>query len=721
MSLSQARVLERLAADEPCLAGLFLTYGFDPSFFEDHVLRAVLRLSSDPVEQPVRYHDEALRALQVTPVAVFVDAGERQPGRRLPYDVLDVAQRVFHPKVAVLAYEKFCRVHIGSGNLTSVGYGSNTELFVTLDLRYDEPEDAALLADLLGSVDRLTKLAKTSGSQHALVLDELKRRLPEVDPPASATMVWLDSTKGALLDQALTAVPAGAKVRHVGLMAPFYERDDGAAAESMTSVFGRLRSFAGPDAGLDVGVLWDNAPVLPEAHAMKVEERLGTLWAWREKDEETGEDFIEYLVPTKSARTQLHYTDEDGEPDSISLETVSDALERQVLWPVEAPVVFAPPAALESAKASFASLQMWFHPSTRLVEGRPLHRPLHAKLLAIQYEYGGELETLVVVGSANASRKALLLSTQQGGNAELCLALRVRKPLRLPDLAPELVAGPLAEAEVREREFPELSANWSLAITAATYDAATRELRVEWETPAPFALPGWALKYRDSTIAEGSGTPEGPTVRPDFDLHRDSAELVLAVGLDTRAIPILVRDLVALPVGPGEGLLGLHELLLLLGRRVGRERLTMLAEQRAAAEGTASAGLEDAFGTGFAPTDVFKAWWTVAEDIAAPEASVGSVRLRLEGALGVGTIWAHMLAAASDDSPYSPEMIWFYGAELHRELGAVQFPSDATGARKQALVEAFLNALRTGLEGLVQSDAARPWLQSVRTFYGVSR
>ena len=97
MTPSSARVLDRLPREEPCFGVFFSSYSFDPSFFESQVLRAVLWLTSDPVEQAKRYHDEARHALQETPVAVVVDAGERQAGRRLPYDLPDVDEVVFHP------------------------------------------------------------------------------------------------------------------------------------------------------------------------------------------------------------------------------------------------------------------------------------------------------------------------------------------------------------------------------------------------------------------------------------------------------------------------------------------------------------------------------------------------------------------------------------------------------------------------------------------------
>jgi hypothetical protein len=75
MKIATDRVLDHLSAEEQCLGALFTSFSFDPAFFEEHVLRAVLRLTSDPVEQAERYHHEARRALQETPVVAIVNAG----------------------------------------------------------------------------------------------------------------------------------------------------------------------------------------------------------------------------------------------------------------------------------------------------------------------------------------------------------------------------------------------------------------------------------------------------------------------------------------------------------------------------------------------------------------------------------------------------------------------------------------------------------------------
>jgi hypothetical protein len=132
-----------LAADKPCLGAVFCTYTFDPAYFEEHVLRVLLRLSGDPEEDGARFHEEARAALRETPVACFIDASVRRAGRRLPYDLHLIRKRTFHPKVILVLYEDEARLAVGSGNLTRPGVEDNAELFFHRSLRYDDPVDAA--------------------------------------------------------------------------------------------------------------------------------------------------------------------------------------------------------------------------------------------------------------------------------------------------------------------------------------------------------------------------------------------------------------------------------------------------------------------------------------------------------------------------------------------------------------------------------------------------
>ena len=65
MKLEERRLIDQaLVAEEPCLGAVFCSYTFDPAYFEEHVLRSLLRLRGDPDEDAARYHDEARAALR---------------------------------------------------------------------------------------------------------------------------------------------------------------------------------------------------------------------------------------------------------------------------------------------------------------------------------------------------------------------------------------------------------------------------------------------------------------------------------------------------------------------------------------------------------------------------------------------------------------------------------------------------------------------------------
>jgi type IV secretory pathway VirD2 relaxase len=223
MKLASGRVLDRLPAEERCLGALFTSYSFDPAFFEEHVLRAVLRLTSDPVEQAERYHHEARRALQETPVVAIVDAAERRPGRRLPFDLLEVSDVVFHPKSVLLLYREYARLLIGSGNLTFSGYGGNSELFACVDLAYDQPADVAVLLAFDEHLGRVLRLVRQQGTQINIFREELRRPLPPspIETPP-ATFVLLDSTIGPIIEQLAALLPAEASITSIGMLAPSF-------------------------------------------------------------------------------------------------------------------------------------------------------------------------------------------------------------------------------------------------------------------------------------------------------------------------------------------------------------------------------------------------------------------------------------------------------------------------------------------------------------------
>lgn len=201
----------------------------------------------------------------------------------------------------------------------------------------------------------------------------------------------------------------------------------------------------------------------------------------------------------------------------------------------------------------------------------------------------------------------------------------------------------------------------------------------------------------------------------DFVLSPATAEIVLHVSDQSYPVPILVSDLVALPASPVGQSATLDELLLLLGRRIGAERAIQMAEIRAksAVDGSELGGY---FGEGFEPTDVFRAWWSAAEDLVDPVLSVPAFRLRLEGSLGIGAAWKCMVDAVSKKELTSEE-VWFYGAELLRSLGEVSLQDGEDQKPKHAILAAFTGRVAGDLNALNLDGGQHPWVKRIVAFY----
>lgn len=714
MKISSERVLDALEADEPCLGAVFTSYGFNPAFFEDHVLRTVLRLASDPVEHPGRYHDEARRALQQVPLVAIVDAGERQPGRRLPYDLLEVSRVVFHPKSVLVLYREHARFLVGSGNLTPSGYGGNAELFIMHDLDYGGSEDAALLWQYYEHLEQLIDLVRRPGSLLRLVQSELSRRLGDRRSIKSKRFALLDSTKAPVIEQLESLLPKTAVIDSIGMLAPFFERDDGSEIDAR-SVFGALGRRLSGDAVLDVGVSWENAQVAPVPETTPIGHGLGRLWAWV-YDEDDG-PVVEYLVPTSIGGNQVNYIDESGRAKKWSLKGTESAIRHRELWMLPEPVAFAPRKALESSRRWFGDVRLWLFPSTRLVGEAAVHRPLHAKVLLVGFRTANDRGTIVVMGSPNMSRRALLQKASPGGgNVELAMAFRLSGKAALRDLVPGLVRAPPIPPELREREFPERGPNFGLALEQALHDPSKRTLEVTWAEQAA-DLPAWRLTYCDRELAGGEVAPTEAVLVADFDLSPSSAEVVLHIAAEQFSCPILVTDLLALPISSAAGAITIDELLMLLSRRIGRERIVQIAECRSG-EGTPDE-INLFFGDGFGPTDVFRAWWSVARDLGDPALSVQAFRLVLDGSLGVGTVWLRMVESLDGSGELQSIEVWFYGAELLRTLRQVELADAPDRVEKERLLDAFCAEIESQLAKVPLGSEDLAWVRDIRDFFGI--
>lgn len=706
--------LDWLDGDEHPLAAAFCSFTFDPEFFENHILRAALRLRFDPVEEPRRYHQEARAALQQIPVATIVDARMRPPGHRLPYDLLEVGGTIFHPKLALLLFEDHARLLIGSGNLTRGGYGDNAELWFHHDASYDG--DAGVLLALRGFLERVQAHCRNEGTQLDLILEMLSARLPR--GTSQSRVALLSSYEGALLDQFRALVPDDARLVGAGVLAPFFETDDVQASDlgTLDAVLNALTDDV--DGPVDVGFVWDPSPLRTETPLDHLEDAVGKLCVWSLQDED-GSPSTEYLTLRSVTERQINYLDQHGRNRRWDRSDAEEAMQTGDFGPVGQIDVFAPAHLVQSLNAR-RRVDFWLHPSWQYVDGRPCRRPLHAKLLLLNLVVGKKRSTLALVGSPNPSRAALLRGATEGGNVELAVAFMLEGHLTLRDLCTEIVHAPLDQMTLRERTYPVGDPNLGLWIESAVHNAGERSLTIEWAKEGPAPLPTWDLKYLDRSLSRGNGPPSQPFVIANFDLSPASCEVRLCTNGHAFTVPITVRDLSALPVDASLAELSLQELLALLGRRIGKERLGTLRGEKGQAG--SQIALEAIFGEGFGPTDVFRAWWALEEDLSSPRTTLGGFRLQLEGALGCRAIWTRLLEsleAADERARLSPDEAWFYGAELRRTLGRIEVPDGPDSRAKKELLNAFLKDLDASLRPHAPDVGRAPWIAAVTNHYAL--
>jgi hypothetical protein len=724
VKLDEQRLIDQvLASEEPCLGAIFCSYTFDPAYFEEQVLRAALRLRGDPDEDSARYYEEAREKLREIPVACFVDAGARRPGRRLPYDLYLVRRRTFHPKVYILLYEKEARVAVGSGNLTKSGIEQNTELFFTRRLEYAVPTDAAILRDLDAFFADCAPLADVPTTQLDVVRDTLARRLhstPAPGPKERPDIRFVSSFDGKLVDRLGEALPAQAKIRRVAVLAPFFEQDGPPSGDDgLETVLGQLLELRPSNGAIfDIALPWDGAPIAATqlAESPRLDAKLSQLWAWRRKRQVDGEsvESVEYLTLHSVAAKRVEATAGNGESARLDRAELETAIEASRFWPVARPLVYAPAAVLAKLAAR-GPLDLWLHPGTELGPGaRPRRRPLHAKVILITIEERGRLTTFALTGSANASQMALARSVANGGNVEAGIICCFDGEVTLRELLPTLVHQRLDEVDIVEREIPTHAIDMSAWIKDVEHDAAAKTLIVDWNSTGPQPLHGWRLLYGSRELAAGDGAPADPTRITDFELSATTAEVTLRTGGGEWFIPIRIADIAALPTMPGGSALGLRELLALLGRRIGAERMTAVGMERGS-DAVASM-LEAVFGEGFGPTDVFKAWWGVVDDLETAR-TIAAFRHRLVGSTGVRNAWQQLRDVPSDE--LSRDEVWVYGCELLRELSGVKLGDNPDASAKRQLLDELLARLRSDLSTITPSADATRWLSDVSRFYGV--
>lgn len=198
--------LEERIASRRVRSAVFLTYSFDPGFFEQEILPALFDrgFSHEPAVRLIQL-EEVLRD-QVDHVAVYYDRGALEAGaasakldvRRIP---MAWPTGYFHPKIVLLLLEDWPEpegetgppersllVGVASANLTRSGWWENVEV-----AHFEEIEEggvSSLRSDLLEVLRRVRAAAPTGADQSAL--ESIRTFLVRLSEPAYR------STKGVL-------------------------------------------------------------------------------------------------------------------------------------------------------------------------------------------------------------------------------------------------------------------------------------------------------------------------------------------------------------------------------------------------------------------------------------------------------------------------------------------------------------------------------------------
>lgn len=253
--MSDVRLLDYWSAPDGAgapVACLTTTFTFDADFFTQDCLSRFLGLSTAPGEGDqtssivaLLEEEERLSEAQVT---VLVDRSTSAEKRNLRWDLLPVAAPggLLHAKVAVLLWQRHCRIIVGSANLTPAGYRSQVEIALAIDLDSGCQVPRATVGQLSAELKRLVELAPgTDGGgpkQRAQeTLQRLNSRIDQLDLPESSSQVRLalaPSRPGVSPLDRLGDVWHGAQPLRATVLSPFW--DDEVPAPAISAVKGLL-------------------------------------------------------------------------------------------------------------------------------------------------------------------------------------------------------------------------------------------------------------------------------------------------------------------------------------------------------------------------------------------------------------------------------------------------------------------------------------------------
>jgi hypothetical protein len=233
------------------------TYDLNTEFFEIDFLPALLGLGSwDDRHWTTRIALERQLA-HMSSAAVLMDF-TRYPGRprSLRVDLLPgrgIQNNALHAKVLLIVQEQGVRLLVGSSNLTAQGYRHNVEVSACLSASKRNPTHASLINTALESAPDILKPwwdSSLDGLTRKAI--ELLQSFPLGEKPTDCWFAW-SGGKTSLLDQFLAQLPAGAMVRRISIVSPFWSEEDGHGPVSV--LLKRLKDRSSLDKGAEVNLV----------------------------------------------------------------------------------------------------------------------------------------------------------------------------------------------------------------------------------------------------------------------------------------------------------------------------------------------------------------------------------------------------------------------------------------------------------------------------------
>jgi len=694
MKVESKSILDLLSESTGCLGACFCSYTFDAELFENQVLASVLGVESDPVEMTSRFLDEVYVQCREVPIICIVSGQHYRGGKRLPYGLATVTSRTFHPKIYWLLFEEECLVAVGSGNLTHGGFGLNSELFLSMRLSYENAHDRAIISGLKELIAKSITMFDRPEDRAADFINLLHGLCPNLEQnKMSPTVRFLHTEKATSLLSQILKVVGNAGIHKVGIMAPFFE-EDGSYLEG--SVLGTIVKMSGKSSAaepvLELVVPWDeNSLDRPGARRVELRKNLKRLWCWLGSTVDN-EPLLDYWVPTGISGKRVIFEDAHGRKDKWDTQELMKDIAENSTWPCDDITLFAPRSLIETIEKQGIKTRISLFPARHIEDGRLVNRPLHAKCIWFCGTKGGKEYTWVFIGSANASRRALM---KKNANVEAGVLWKIPGTVEAHKLSQHTVRCPREQLNFKPRKPIVHRPNLSLMVKAATYHALERELIIEWNK-ALTGNRGIKVAYIGNPLFEGTDPPMKSSFR-DFQLIPGCCELELSIDDEVFAVPISVVDPEALPDDVIYHASSLDELLALYGGRVSREKLAQVREREIDHPERIVTLLASLFGEHFEPVDVFRAWFGLRAEIESPGLTIGGLKVLIKGARGADVL-VHLLDEAGGSGELTREEVWFYKLELYRTLSQIEFPEGVAFTEdKTGILDSFRAGLRKSI------------------------